>query len=113
MCIHSHRSITHRSITLSAVLLSAVVGTMLPAMSALAQPGSDAAYRASVLPAQVTARVAIEMGIEQGWEKYLGPRGRFIGMNRYGASAPGGVLAKTFGFTVENVLKVAKETLTS
>lgn len=73
----------------------------------------DAAYRASVLPAQVTARVAIEMGIEQGWEKYLGPRGRFIGMNRYGASAPGGVLAKTFGFTADNVVKVAKEVLAS
>ncbi len=73
----------------------------------------DAAYRASVLPAQVTARVAIEMGIEQGWEKYLGERGRFIGMSGYGASAPGGVLAKHFGFTVDNVVKVAKETLKS
>jgi len=71
----------------------------------------DAAYHESVLPKAVTARVAMEMGIEQGWEKYLGPRGRFIGMNRYGASAPGGVLAKTFGFTVENFVKVAKETL--
>ncbi|MDZ4779016.1 MAG: transketolase [Planctomycetia bacterium] len=73
----------------------------------------DAAYRESVLPKQVTARVAIEMGIVQGWEKYLGERGRFIGMSGYGASAPGGVLAKHFGFTVDNVLKVAKETLKS
>jgi transketolase len=51
------------------------------------------------------------MGIEQGWEKYLGPDGRFIGMKSYGASAPGAVLAKHFGFTVENVLKTAKELL--
>ncbi len=71
----------------------------------------DAAYRESVLPSHVTARVAMEMGIEQGWEKYLGPKGRFIGMNRYGASAPGGVLAKTFGFTADNFVKVAKEAL--
>jgi transketolase len=71
----------------------------------------DAAYRESVLPASVTARVAMEMGVEQGWDRYLGPRGRFIGMNRYGASAPGGVLAKTFGFTVDNFVKVAKEVL--
>jgi len=73
----------------------------------------DAAYRRSVLPPEVTARVAIEMGVEQGWEKYLGERGRFIGMKGYGASAPGGVLAKHFGFTADNIVKVAKEVLAS
>jgi transketolase len=71
----------------------------------------DAAYHESVLPSSVTARVAMEMGIVQGWEKYLGSRGKFIGMTGYGASAPGGVLAKTFGFTTDDFVKVAKEVL--
>jgi transketolase len=71
----------------------------------------DAAYREQVLPPAVTRRLAVEMGIEQGWEKYIGPAGRFIGMKSYGASAPGGVLAKHFGFTTENVLKTARELL--
>jgi transketolase len=71
-----------------------------------AQP---AAYRDAVLPPTVVARVGVELGIEQGWCKYLGPRGRFIGMNGYGASGPVGVLMKHFGFTVEHVVAAAKE----
>ncbi len=69
----------------------------------------DAAYREQVLPAGVTARVAVEAGIEQGWSKYLGPRGKFIGMKSYGASAPIGVLMKRYGFTVENVVATVRE----
>jgi transketolase len=72
-----------------------------------AQPQS---YRDTVLPPGVTRRVAVELGAEQGWCKYLGPNGRFLGMKSYGASAPVGVLLKHFGFTVENVVKLAKET---
>ncbi len=72
-----------------------------------AQPQS---YRDAVLPPGVTRRVAVELGVEQGWCKYLGPMGRFLGMTSYGASAPVGVLLKHFGFTVENVVKLAKET---
>jgi transketolase len=71
----------------------------------------DEAYRSSVLPPSVTARLAVEAGIEQGWEKYLGPGGRFIGMKSFGASAPGGALFAHFGFTVANVVKQAKELL--
>lgn len=71
----------------------------------------DEAYRASVLPPAVTARVAVEAGVEQGWEKYLGPSGRFIGMNGYGASAPAAALMKHFGFTTENVVAQAKALL--
>ncbi len=71
----------------------------------------DEAYRESVLPSGVTARLAVEMGVEQGWERYLGPRGRFIGMTGYGASAPAGPLFKRFGFTVENVVAQAKALL--
>jgi transketolase len=72
-----------------------------------AQPKS---YRDSVLPPSVTRRVAVELGAEQGWCKYLGPNGRFLGMRSYGASAPVGDLLKHFGFTVFNVIKMAKET---
>jgi transketolase len=70
-----------------------------------AQPAD---YRDSVLPPDVTRRVAVEMGVEQGWRKYIGDSGRFIGMSSFGASAPAGVLLKHFGFTVENVVAAAK-----
>ena len=69
------------------------------------------AYRDSVLPPAVTARVAVEAAVELGWEKYLGPRGRFVGMTSFGASAPGGALMKHFGFTVEAVVRHANELL--
>jgi transketolase len=70
-------------------------------------------YREAVLPPEVTARVAVEMGIEQGWGKYLGASGRFVGMSGFGASAPAGVLLKHFGFTVEHVVAAAKEVIVS
>ncbi len=70
-----------------------------------AQP---AEYRDAVLPPGVTARVGVETGVEQGWSKYLGPVGRFIGMSSFGASAPAGTLMKHFGCTVENIVAAAK-----
>ncbi len=68
------------------------------------------AYRDAVLPPAVNKRVAVELGIEQGWCKYIGRCGRFLGMTSYGASAPVGVLLKHYGFTVENLVTLAKET---
>ncbi len=68
-------------------------------------------YREAVLPKSVTARVGVELGIEQGWRKYLGDRGLFLGMNDFGASGPAGVLMKHFGFTVENVCNLAKQAM--
>ncbi len=65
-------------------------------------------YRDSVLPPDVSKRVAVELGIDQGWCKYIGRCGRFLGMTSYGASAPVGVLLKHYGFTVENVVRLAK-----
>ncbi len=70
-----------------------------------AQP---AEYRNAVLPPSVTRRVGVELGVEQGWQRYLGPDGRFIGMTGFGASAPVGVLLKHFGFTVENIVAAAR-----
>ena len=68
-----------------------------------------AEYRDSVLPPNVTRRVAVEVGVKQGWEKYIGRCGKFIGMCGYGASAPVSVVLKHFGFTVDNVIAAAKE----
>jgi transketolase len=71
----------------------------------------DPAYRESVLPANVTARVAVEAGVQFGWERYLGPAGRFVGMRSYGASGPAGALFKHFGITTANVVAQAKAAL--
>ena len=65
----------------------------------------DAAYRESVLPAAVTKRVAVEAGVTDGWWKYVGTNGKIVGLDRFGESAPAGLLFKEFGFTVENVVK--------
>ncbi|MGW8256775.1 MAG: transketolase [Thermoguttaceae bacterium] len=65
-------------------------------------------YREAVLPPSVARRVGVELGIEQGWEKYIGAEGKFIGMSGFGASAPVGVLLKHFGVTVENIIAAAK-----
>lgn len=71
----------------------------------------DAAYKESVLPLAVTARVAIEAAAADYWYKYVGIDGRVVGMTTFGESAPGGVLYEHFGFTVDNVVNTAKELL--
>jgi transketolase len=65
----------------------------------------DDAYKESVLPAAVTARVAVEAAVTGGWYKYVGLGGKVVGIDRFGESAPAGELFKLFGFTVENVVK--------
>jgi transketolase len=68
-------------------------------------------YRASVLPPGVTARIAIEQASTFGWERYVGSRGRIIGMKTFGASAPLKELQKRFGFEPENLVTAAKALL--
>ncbi len=63
----------------------------------------DADYKESVLPAAVTARVAVEAAVTDGWYKYVGMQGKVIGIDRFGESAPAGQLFKAFGFTADNV----------
>jgi transketolase len=65
----------------------------------------DEAYRATVLPRDVTARVVVEAGIRQCWDRFLGERGRFVGMHSFGASAPYTALYKHFGITPEHVIE--------
>jgi len=73
-----------------------------------AQPRS---YRDEVLPPAIPARVAVEAASPFGWERYVGISGRVVGMDRFGASAPAEVLGEKFGFTAENVVRVAREVL--
>ncbi len=71
----------------------------------------DAKYRESVLPAAIRARVAVEAGAADYWFKYVGLDGRIVGMTGFGASAPGDVLARHFGFTMENIMDKAYEAM--
>ena len=69
----------------------------------------DAAYKESVFPSAVSARVSIEMASTFGWDRYVGPKGRKIGMTRFGASAPIKDLVKFFGFTADRVVAEARQ----
>jgi transketolase len=71
----------------------------------------DEAYREQVLPAAVRARVAVEKAGAFGWERWVGLSGAVVGMRSFGASAPLKQLQQKFGFTVENVVKVAREVM--
>ncbi len=68
-------------------------------------------YRDSVLPPSVRARVAVEAGVKQGWERYIGDKGEFVGMHSFGMSAPVQVVFKNFGFTVDHVVEAARRSL--
>lgn len=71
----------------------------------------DEQYRESVLPKAVKKRISVEAGITFGWHRYVGDEGIAIGIDRFGASAPGDVCLEKFGFTVDNVLAKAKQLL--
>ncbi|HAM80079.1 transketolase [Ornithinibacillus bavariensis] len=71
----------------------------------------DQAYKNSILPTEVKARIAIEMGSTFGWERYVGLEGKVLGIDRFGASAPGEKIIEEYGFTVENVVKTVEAIL--
>jgi transketolase len=71
----------------------------------------DAAYRESVLPSSITARVSVEEASVFGWERYVGTKGRIIGMRTFGASAPAKDLQNKFGFTTDAVIAAARDVL--
>ena len=71
----------------------------------------SAEYRESVLPAAVSARVAVEAAHADFWYKYVGLNGRIVGMTSFGESAPASELFKLFGFTVDNVVAKVNELL--
>jgi transketolase len=68
-------------------------------------------YRDEVLPPQASARLAVELGVRQGWDRYVGARGDMLGIEGFGASAPAKVLLEKYGFTVDNVVARAKRLL--
>ena len=70
-------------------------------------------YRDSVLPPQVTARIAIEQGSTIGWDRYVGSAGKVVGMKTFGASAPLKELQRKFGFEPERIVELATEMLRS
>ncbi len=68
-------------------------------------------YRDEVLPPKVTARLAIEAGVSQGWHKYIGDRGDVLAVDKFGASAPAEDVFRDYGFTAENIVKKARNLL--
>jgi transketolase len=80
-----------------------------PSWDLFEKTGSD--YQESVFPKNLKARLAVEAGVAQGWEKYTGDSGRIICMHGFGASAPYQQLFNRFGFTVENIVQNAREIL--
>jgi transketolase len=70
-------------------------------------------YRESVLPPEVPLRIAVEAGVSQGWERWVGERGAIIALNRYGASAPGKTIFEHFGFTADDIIEKASSLLKS
>ncbi|WP_207060580.1 transketolase [Motiliproteus sp. SC1-56] len=81
----------------------------MPCAEAFEAQSND--YREQVLPSAVTARIAVEAAHSDFWYKYVGLNGRIVGMTRFGESAPAGELFKLFGFTVDNLVKTARELL--
>ena len=101
-------------ITVEAADKLAVAGTKVRVVSMPSTDAfdkQDAAYRESVLPKAVSARVAVEAGIADYWFKYVGLNGAIIGMHSFGESAPADLLFKEFGFTVDNVVAQAQALL--
>jgi len=68
---------------------------------------APAPYRERILPSDVTKRIAVEAGISMGWEKYTGAEGKIIGIDKFGASAPGGTVLREYGISTENIVKNA------
>jgi transketolase len=68
-------------------------------------------YRDSVLPPSVPSRLAVEAGSPQGWHRYVGGRGDVLGIDRFGASAPGDEMLQHYGFTVDNICERARALL--
>ena len=66
-------------------------------------------YKESVLPSDVTARLAVEAGVSMGWAKYVGPKGDVLCVDKFGVSAPAEDVFRDYGFTVENVIAKAKK----
>jgi transketolase len=101
ICMEAHEKLTAAGVKARVV--------SMPSWELFEEQDDD--YRESVLPAKVTARIAVEAACKFGWERYLGTRGKFVGMNGFGASAPFATLYKHFGITADDVVDEAKALL--
>ncbi len=81
----------------------------MPCMESFARQDPD--YRESVLPSDVSARIAVEAGVGESWRRWVGDQGRILGVEEFGHSAPGARVMERFGITLENLTKMARETL--
>ncbi len=88
---------------------AAVRVVSMPCWELFAQ--QDEAYRQEVLPHDVAAKVVVEAGVSQGWDRWVGNDAAFVTIERFGASAPYKVLFEKYGFTVENVVAEAQRVL--
>ena len=71
------------------------------------------AYREAVLPPEVTARLSVEASVRMGWDRYVGPQGSTVSVDRFGASAPYERLVEAFGFTAPDIVQRVKEILSA
>jgi transketolase len=71
----------------------------------------DVEYRKAVLPPEVSCRVAVEAGVSMGWDRWVGPQGAILALDRFGASGPGNVVFENLGFSAANVLRIARKLL--
>jgi transketolase len=100
----------HLAVEAAAILEAEGVPTrVVSMMSWYVFTRQDAAYRERVLPSSVTARVSVEAGITAGWERWVGPKGRSVGIDHFGASAPYERLYAEFGITTDAVVAAARE----
>ena len=99
----------HLAVAAGEILANEGIGTRIVSMPSWElfeeQPEE---YRDEVLPPEITTRLAIEAGVTQGWHRYAGRRGEVIGIDRFGASAPGGTVLQKFGFTADHVAERAR-----
>jgi len=99
----------HVAVDAAAVLASEGIGTRVVSMPSWELfERQDQEYRDQVLPPSMSARVSVEAGVTFGWSRYVGDAGNSIGIDRFGASAPGAENLRQFGFTVENVVDTAR-----
>lgn len=101
LCVQAYEQLTAEGIKVRVV--------SMPSWELFDQQSQE--YRDSVLPPEVTARVSVEQASTMGWDRYVGPNGRTIGMRTFGASAPLKKLQKKFGFLSESIVVAAKEQL--
>jgi transketolase len=101
VALAAHEKLAHEGIATRVV--------SMPCWEAFAEQSEE--YRQAVLPASIRARVAVEAGVTLGWREWVGEAGAVVGIDRFGASAPGNVNLEKLGFTPERVAQAVRAVL--